>query len=152
MQFKTFANTMQKLHWAVAEKHTCEGRCTSGRIGMCFTKTMASALRNHCKPVAGIPVGRGKVFPKPWPTSCKDQVNQMRKRTVADPAFQAKIINVLRMNSATLIYMCKFCLQKLSGKDNSKLFCNWLYNQKFMVLLLSFDLTLLDAPPLFAQS
>jgi len=82
----------------------------------------------------------------------------MRKSTVADPALQAKIINVLRMNSATLIYMCKFCFQKLSGKDNSKvknnskLFCNWLYNQKFMGLLLSFDLTLLDAPLLFTQS
>jgi hypothetical protein len=69
------------------QKNTREGRCTSGRIGMCFTKTMASALRNHCKPVAGIPVGRGKVFPKPWHTCCKDQVYQLRKRTVADPAF-----------------------------------------------------------------
>jgi hypothetical protein len=46
---------------------------------------MACALRNKCKPVAGIQVGRSKVNSKPWHTRCRDQVNQLRKRSVADP-------------------------------------------------------------------
>jgi len=95
---------------------------------------MACVLRDHCTPVAGIHVERCKDISLPWHTCCTDQVNHLRKRTVADPAFRAKIINVLRMNSAALKYMCKFCLKKVSSKDNSKakniskLFWNSLYN------------------------
>jgi hypothetical protein len=46
-------------------------------------ENMACALRNNCKPVAGIQVGQGKVTSKPWHTRCKDQVNQLRKCTDA---------------------------------------------------------------------